>query len=249
MRTAFVSSRAAAAPGESFAIALRQKIAMGWHTYWRNPGDSGAPTTIDWQLPAGIKASPIDWPIPKALPYGALVNYGYKGDTLLPLTIEVGRDAKPGPAVLKAHVSWLVCADVCVPQDADLTLTVNIAPAGTDDPAWAGKIAAARAALPEKAGLMSGLKREGEAYMLNASGPALAGARKPYFFPFEADKIDHAAPQPGAIENGAARLTLTPSVIGNIAKGPLAGLLTFETQKDGVWSRRAIEISTQANPP
>ena len=63
-----VSSRAAVAPGESFLVALRLKVRPEWHTYWINPGDSGAPTTLDWALPAGFKADAIQWPVPHRLP-------------------------------------------------------------------------------------------------------------------------------------------------------------------------------------
>jgi len=82
------SARAAIQPGETFRIALRLKVRPEWHTYWRNPGDSGAPTTLDWTLPAGFKAGPIGWPVPKVLPVGPLVNYGYEGETLYPIEID-----------------------------------------------------------------------------------------------------------------------------------------------------------------
>jgi thiol:disulfide interchange protein DsbD len=77
-----VAARTAIVPGEPFTVALRLKIQDGWHTYWRNPGDSGLPTTLTWTLPEGIAAGPIEWPAPRALPAGPLVNYGYEGDAL-----------------------------------------------------------------------------------------------------------------------------------------------------------------------
>src|SRR5262249_22010925 len=80
VETEFVSSRAAIAPGEHFTIALRQHIIPGWHTYWRNPGDSGEPTQITaWHAPAGFTPGPIQWPAPEAMPFAILVNYVYSG--------------------------------------------------------------------------------------------------------------------------------------------------------------------------
>ena len=63
-------------------VALRLKMKPGWHVYWQNPGDSGLPTTIDWKLPSGFAAGPIQWPAPHALPAGPLINYGYEGEVL-----------------------------------------------------------------------------------------------------------------------------------------------------------------------
>ena len=78
-----VSAQTALGPGSPSTVALRLKMDRGWHTYWRNPGDSGLPTTIAWKLPAGLSAGPIEWPAPRALPVGPLVNYGYDDEVLL----------------------------------------------------------------------------------------------------------------------------------------------------------------------
>ena len=77
-----VAATSAIVPGEPITVALRLVLQKGWHTYWRNPGDSGLPTTLAWTLPAGIEAGPIEWPAPRMLPVGPLVNYGYEGEAL-----------------------------------------------------------------------------------------------------------------------------------------------------------------------
>ena len=74
-----IAEKGEIAPGEAVTIALEENIASGWHTYWINPGDAGAPTTIDWSLPSGWHASAIEWPYPKRLPTGPLMDYGYEG--------------------------------------------------------------------------------------------------------------------------------------------------------------------------
>ena len=123
-----VSERASVVPGRPTTVALRLKIEDGWHTYWRNPGDSGLPTTIDWKVPAHFRAGAIEWPAPKALQVGPLVNYGYEGTVLHLVTLDVPSDAKPGEtAELAARADWLVCKETCIPDGADLKLALPIA--------------------------------------------------------------------------------------------------------------------------
>src|ERR1700722_15497495 len=108
-------------PGQKLQLGLREEIQPGWHTYWLNPGDSGLPTTIDWTLPAGFKVEPIAWPTPKRIPYGPLVSYGYEGQVVLPGSVDVPADVQPGQSLtLTGHASWLVCSDVCVPEETDI---------------------------------------------------------------------------------------------------------------------------------
>jgi thiol:disulfide interchange protein DsbD len=102
-------------------VALRLKMDKGWHTYWQNPGESGLPTTLAWKLPAGLTPGPIQWPPPRALPVGPLVNYGYEGEVLLLTDIAVtSAMSSAGPATLQARADWLVCREVCIPEGADL---------------------------------------------------------------------------------------------------------------------------------
>jgi thiol:disulfide interchange protein DsbD len=92
-----VAATAGLVPGEPVTVALRLSMEKGWHTYWQNPGDSGLPTTLAWKLPAGIEAGPIEWPAPRELPVGPLVNYGYEGEVL---HLVKSRSRKtPGPAI------------------------------------------------------------------------------------------------------------------------------------------------------
>ena len=114
-------------PGQAVQIGLRLQHIPHWHTYWRNPGDSGLPTTLTWTLPAGAQAGAIDWPAPRRIPIGPLVNYGYEGDLLLPLRFTAPADAQPGSTLqLKAEANWLVCNDVCIPESATLNLSLPV---------------------------------------------------------------------------------------------------------------------------
>jgi thiol:disulfide interchange protein/DsbC/DsbD-like thiol-disulfide interchange protein len=130
------SARSVVAPGETFHVAIDQKIAKGWHTYWRNPGDSGEPTDVTWSpLPPKVTASPIKWPTPSAIPFGPLVNYGYSDGVVLPIAISIPSDAKVGSSLtLSGDVRWLECADICIPGNAPVTITVTVGTMGQDSP-------------------------------------------------------------------------------------------------------------------
>jgi thiol:disulfide interchange protein DsbD len=127
IRVQLVSEVEHVRPGEPFRVALRMDPAEGWHTYWKNPGDSGLRTRLEWDLPAGFAAGAIDWPSPRRLPYGELVNYGYSGVHGLPVTITPPRDLEPGDtARLRVHADWLACETQCIPGDADFTLALPV---------------------------------------------------------------------------------------------------------------------------
>lgn len=115
-------------PGKTAWVGLHIKIRPGWHTYWRNPGDSGLPTKIAWSLPSGLSAGDIHWPIPEKFAFGPLAGYGYKNETLLmvPLTVDGGVGAG-AEAKVTANADWLLCADVCVPERATFSLTLPVA--------------------------------------------------------------------------------------------------------------------------
>ncbi len=125
-----------------------------WHTYWKNPGDSGLATQLDWSLPAGITPGAINWPIPQTLPVGPLANYGYEGTVLLPVTLRVGADFRPpanpgGNITLKLHAQWLVCREECIPEQGDFSLDVPVKGSiALESPAFASADAAQPLPLP-----------------------------------------------------------------------------------------------------
>ena len=139
-----ISERAAVQPGDVFHVAIRQKIAPDWHTYWRNPGDSGEPTYLNWTLPEGVKAGEIKWPAPTAIPFGPLVNYGFSKLVVLPVEVQVPVSAKPGTTLsLKVDATWLECADVCIPGEGSVAITLPVEAAKRDS----GDASAIQAAL------------------------------------------------------------------------------------------------------
>jgi len=134
-----VAERTAAVPGQAVSIGVQFEIDPHWHIYWRNPGDSGGPPVIEWQLPDGFQAGELQWPAPKRIEVSTLINYGYESDVLLPLTLHVPATAKPGSEVtLAGHVKYLICSDLCVPGSADVKLTLPIAASAASTSASAG---------------------------------------------------------------------------------------------------------------
>lgn len=220
------------APGATTYVALRQQIDKGWHTYWRNSGDSGEATKIAWTLPAGWTAGDIVWPAPTRQPTGPLMNYGFQGEVLLPVAITAPANARPGESVtLKAAASFLVCEEICVPEDAVLTLTLPVKEGlAQPNPQWGDPIAQALVSAPAAGALQASFAKQGPMLALAITGEALKGLdlADAYFFPFDSTVIDHAKPQP--IERGPEGLTLglTPGYAFQQPQAPtsLAGVLT-----------------------
>lgn len=115
-------------PGQPAWLGLRLQHAPHWHTYWKNPGDSGLPTTLEWQLPAGARAGEIDWPAPQRLPFGPLVNYGYEGTVVLPVSFSVPAGASGDRIDVKLRADWLVCKTECIPQSGDFSVSLPLGP-------------------------------------------------------------------------------------------------------------------------
>src|SRR5579871_6831109 len=242
-----VADHAAIAPGGTVEVALRQSIDPGWHTYWRNPGDSGQATTLAWTLPPGWSAAPMVWPAPQQLPVGPLMDYGYTGEVLLPLTLTAPRDARVGQTVtLTAHAAFLVCKEICVPADADLAIVLPVAADPPADATWGPRIAAALAASPKPSPQVTAVFTPGAGVLkLSIAGAPLAGAqmRQAYFYPYDAEAIDPAQPQ--AIERGPRGLTLTLAPGSAFKTGkPLAALTGVLSLGDQVY-----EVSAASGPP
>ncbi len=220
-----------AAPGSTAIVAVRQHIAPGWHTYWRNPGDSGGPTTLTWRLPSGAQAGDIVWPLPDRQRLQQLTNYGYEGVVYLPVPVQIPEAARPGSTVpLEVEALFFVCSDeMCVPETLNLRLDLPVREgAAPPDPRHGAVIQRALAEAPTSAGIEARVRAENGVLTLTAVGGPLTG-RDPgpsYFFPFEAGLIDHSAPQTGAW--GPEGLTLVLSAGAKARTGlttPLEGVL------------------------
>jgi len=237
------ASRAAIAPGETFTVVLRQRIAEHWHTYWRNPGAAGEPAELTWSLPPGFAAGQIQWPAPRAILAAGLVNYGYENEVLLPVEMRVSPSAQHGAsAQFTADVYLVVCSeDTCIPEESTVSLSIPIVAQGRDDPEWAPRIAAALAALPRRDESVTARITGGPAPVLSV---ALPGARDPYFFAFERDALDYDEDQRASSGAEGFSIVLPPGVEPP-GQAPLSGLLAY-TDADG--ARHVLEISATPGP-
>lgn len=146
-----VAADASIQPGQPVTVALRLVHEPHWHTYWLNPG-TGLPTSLAWKLPPGWSAGAIQWSAPMVLKdkKGNVVGNGYEGELFLPVVLTPPADLQPGTSVeLKADADWLMCADVCIPGNATVALTLPVLPgAPQPDPTYGAKIRATIAGLP-----------------------------------------------------------------------------------------------------
>lgn len=209
VKVRLLSPASSVQPGQKLLLALEQRIAPHWHTYWINPGDSGQATSIDWSLPPGAKAGPIQWPTPERIDIGPLSNYGYSDQVLLLSEVQLPADLKPGATVrLSASVSWLVCKDVCIPQEAELALNLPVAAEAVAS-AEASLIERTKAALPGAAPWPVQVVQASEG--LRISWPADADEKpSAQFFAGTWGQVRHASAQVLQREGSQWRLLVKP---------------------------------------
>jgi len=234
-------------PGGGVAVALEQNIRAGWHTYWRNPGEAGLPTEIKWTLPPGWKAAPIAWPYPKRLPVGPLMNYGYEGKVWLLTRLTAPKTAKPGDTVtLNATGSWLVCKEVCIPEDQTLSLPLTISASPAAPYATVKEqFDAARAKIPTPSPWPVRFHLGNTLDLFIASSTlASAALKEATFFPLAADAIVDFAPQTFAPASNGLVLHLKPAKTPKLGAA-LDGVVVL-TSADG--SVQALSIAATPGP-
>lgn len=237
-------------PGQTLTVAVREKIEPGWHTYWINPGDSGEPTMIAWNLPDGVTAGPILWPAPHVIPVGPLANYGYENELLLLTEIKTPPQLPPGDLALSAKVRYLVCKDICVPEEADVLITIPVKERG-EKSEFAGPIEEARKALPTQfPGTASYSVNPAEASLqlaVIAQDNLLDGIKDAHFFPLAWGIVSNPAPQQKQISGERLILDLKQ---GDAKETPatLDGLLVL-TKQNGERTGYNLSAARTANPP
>jgi len=170
-----------------------------WHTYWKNAGDSGLPTELSWQMPAGLTPGEIAWPVPRKIPIGNLANYGYEEAVLLPVPVTVAPEFKPGtsltsdatPVDIRLKASWLVCRKECIPEDGEFALKLPVSGStALHKPAFDAAFAAQPAALAQPGTITV----DGNAIKVRLEGlPPAARGKTLGFFPETGDVIRTAA--------------------------------------------------------
>ena len=229
-----VSEADSMAPGKPLRVGLHLKLAPGWHTYWSNPGDAGAPPTLDI---TGAKAGPITYPLPQKLQDGPFTSFAYTGEVLLPVTI-ASPDGKP--LAIEAHASWLVCATVCVPEEATFHLDV---PSGTGAlGSQAALFAAADARTPRPSPFPAHVAPDGTLWLSGMGLPV----KEAFFFPDTPGIVDQGAAQ--AVKSVGTVFTLKLKPLQKLAPGAgLAGVLAI-TDSGGEKSALQVTATPGALP-
>ncbi len=246
-----VSDARAIAPGQRFRVAVRLVAKEGWHLNWLNPGDAGLAPGVGWKLPAGFVVGPPCWPFPERFQTGPLVIFGYAGELLLvfdvrtPTTLTVG-----GTVELRADVSWLACADGCVPGDASVALTLPVRDEMETDTEWLARLERAQAQCPRPSlewNVEARVDRQGFIALDISAGEQETKLEDVFFFPYDTGLIENAAPQRLSViasPYGRAAYQLTVEISRMAAGVPsrLSGILVSSSGWSGGDGARAIEI-------
>ncbi|HYE77022.1 MAG TPA: protein-disulfide reductase DsbD domain-containing protein [bacterium] len=223
-------------PGEPFHVGLKLQMEAGWHVYWRNPGDSGMPPAIKWELPKGFNAGEILWPYPELIEADPLASYGYHGTVVLP--VQITPPAKLPPSVeLKASAEWLVCKEVCLPGEADLVLALPQTP-DADAAGFQEKLPVSSDRW-EVAGEMQG---DQVVLTIAAKAPPAVAPSRIHFFPYSDSLIDHAAAQTLEETPAGYRLVIPRSSLAEGEPSAIAGILVADTGWDAAGKYRALQF-------
>ncbi len=221
-----IAEMSAPAPGKPFTVGLVLTPNPGWHTYWLNPGDSGAPTRTTWTLPDGTPPPPpLAYPVPEALLVSGLMNHVYSQAATLLTTVTPPDGLATGTAFpVRVKVDWLVCSlELCVPESATLDLPLAIGK-GIADPDAGVRIALAQAAVPRPVDWKASWAASAGRFTLAVPFGDVSGITAAHFFPLADGAIDYAAPQSATLADGKLRIETKADKPG----GAIAGVLRID---------------------
>ncbi len=250
-------SHQTAQPGDMVMVGVEFKMRPLWHIYWRNPGESGIPTKIDWDLPKGVTAGEIQWPIPEKAFFSGLNTYEYHGEIILLVPLKIAADAVSGTLELRAKVSWLECEanGACVPgkSEVDAALTIgNESKAGNE----VEIIDAAKKKLPQTApvsGALAGWEKsaQGETRPLVIEWDLKDKMANVDFFPYASDAYEIAvASDTLSLDGGKARLRKAVKKTGGDWPQQIQGLLVEKSAANEavVAHEVSLTIPPEASP-
>lgn len=233
-------------PGQTFWVAVKLKMDDHWHVYWRNVGDTGLETAVEWKLPDGFSAGKMNWPYPEKIVEEDLVVFGYHGEQYLLIPVSVDKDVKTGQKVkLSATVSWLVCAETCVPGDTTVSIQLPVKEAAPQTAHEQIRVfAEARAHLPlAKSDWEFTASSENGMITLEARPPqwlkkALSAAE---FYPYQADLVKYNIAEKFEPRGKGFRLQIPLKEDAQLPD-TLRGILVSPDGWRGAGSERAVEI-------
>ena len=234
-------------PGGSFWVATKLQMSDGWHTYWRNPGDSGLETTIEWNLPEGFSAGDISWPYPERISEPPLVIYGYHNSIYLLTKIFVDKAVAVDQAVfLKAKVSWLECEAVCIPGNAEVKVRLEV----KDEPMqinekYSETFANARSQVPINSddwNLQAVI--DNNALIIQAEAPSwfIGSPDKILFFPYATNFINNVNEQKLSGQDSHFQLEIELAKMKPQVPDTIRGILVKESGWRGEGSEKAMEV-------
>ncbi len=209
-----LSRQSAFTPGRNLLLGVHFVLENGWHIYWINPGDSGQPPVFKWQLPPGFTAGEIQWPRPQRLQSSSqVVDYGYHDEVLLAVPVRVSPTASTSAAAqITLDTKWLICREVCLPDHAQLHLSLPLAASAPSQNAAAATLFAAAAQrmpkpLPATWRTRFNARKDDLILVVETGKPITSGE----FFPLDPDQIENASPQRLEPTPAGARITLKKS--------------------------------------
>jgi len=235
---------AAIVPGEPFTVGIKLSMKEHWHTYWRNPGDSGEPTQVTWKLPQGFAAGDLEWPAPSLIRVGPAANFGYEGETILLARLTPPRNLAPGTSVdLAADVAYLVCEKICIPGEAKVSLSLPVSAPGA--PPQANPVFdAARSRLPQPSPWRATFAADAKTITLSLNARDLRSdaIRSATFFPHDNTLIENPAPQVLRTGGQTTQLSIERSQIAKSIPPRIDGVLLLEEDIGGKIAAHAFAI-------
>jgi thiol:disulfide interchange protein/DsbC/DsbD-like thiol-disulfide interchange protein len=263
--------------GQTFWLGLLIQHQPHWHTYWQNPGDSGLPTRLQWQLPAGLQAGDIAWPLPKKIPIGTLANYGYEGRLLLTVPVTASANFQfptQGPLPIQLQAEWLVCRQECIPQEGPFALNLpSAAPQAQHAALFEASQKLSPQSLPQQqqgsnwiTGGQTTVSDDGQQLSLRVHGlPAPWRGQQLSAFPVTASVVHNAASQgkgwtqswqgavwnakiPVSEERGDNPKTMRWVIAQGSEVAPQAPAFEIETPVQGIWPARPSSVPVEISP-
>lgn len=196
MTVSLAAETQAPVPGQAVTLAFLMRPEKGWHGYWLNPGDAGVPPRVDWTLPAGVTAGPLQFPVPERLTIAGLMNYVYEGPYAQLVELKVPQGLAPGtPLPVRAKLDFLACTDeICVPQTANVALDLIVGERGAA-PALTTEFDGYRQALPKPLGNDARFELSGDRFRLAVPIPASMDVKEAYFYPVTDGVLNYSARQ------------------------------------------------------
>jgi DsbC/DsbD-like thiol-disulfide interchange protein len=241
-------SAESARPGETIMAAVELRMPGNWHTYWRNPGDAGQPTQIDWQLPPGLTAGEIQWPAPKKYVTPPLTTYVYHTNAVLLVPLHLSNDVPLGAKEIRATVSWMECDHVCSLGHSAVSARLTVGDRSQPGPG-ASLISATKKKLPQTGEALSARARwekplDGESRQLLIEGQTVTPAAFIDFYPYDSENYEFSG-ETDLLEAGASKWALRKRIDKLSGDWPrqIKGLIVAGARSSGIAEAYEIELA------